>query len=108
MDISPVVADFTRQGYRLIGGRADYFDGHRSAVVVYQHGPHFINVFSWKAGEHALPSDAVRNGYRLAFWRAGDLDYGAVSDTGWSELEALERLLRNDPAAGPPARLPTP
>ncbi|HEY2590215.1 MAG TPA: zf-HC2 domain-containing protein [Steroidobacteraceae bacterium] len=101
VDVSPVVADFAGQGYRLLGGRADYFDGHRSAVVVYQHGHHFINVFSWKAGAHALPKDSTRNGYRLVFWKAGDLEYCAVADAGSSELLALERLLRNDPGAEP-------
>ena len=45
-DVSPVVADFEAQGYRLIGGRADYIDHQRSAVVVYQHGAHVINVFT--------------------------------------------------------------
>ena len=30
-DVSPVVADFDSQGYRLIGGRADYFDRQRAA-----------------------------------------------------------------------------
>ncbi len=108
VDISPVVADFAGQGYRLLGGRADYFDGHRSAVVVYQHGRHYINVFSWKAGEHALPRDSTRDGYRLAFWRAGDLDYCAVADTGWNELNALERLLRDDTAAAPGSGPTTP
>jgi anti-sigma factor RsiW len=38
VDVSPVVADFAAQGYRLVGGRADYFDHQRAAVVVYQHG----------------------------------------------------------------------
>ena len=108
VDVSPVVADFAGQGYRLLGGRSDYFDGHRSAVVVYQHGHHFINVFSWKAGEHALPKDSTRNGYRLAFWTTGDLEYCAIADAGWNELFALERLLRNDTAAGPGEAQATP
>ena len=101
VDVSPVVADFAGPGYRLLGGRVDYYDGHRSAVVVYQHGHHFINVFSWKAGEHALPQDSTRSGYRLVFWKAGDLEYCAVADAGWGELAALERLLRNEPGAEP-------
>ena len=46
-DVSPVVADFADHGYRLVGGRADYLDHQRAAVVVYQHGAHVINVFSW-------------------------------------------------------------
>ena len=93
-DVSPAVADFEQQGYKLIGGRADYLDHQRSAVVVYQHGAHIINVFSWAGNERALPNDVTRNGYHLAFWKAGDLEYCAVSDTGWDELLGLVRLLR--------------
>jgi anti-sigma factor RsiW len=93
-DVSPVVADFEPQGYRLIGGRADYLDHQRSAVVVYQHGAHVINVFSWAGNERTVPNSATRSGYHLAFWKAGDLEYCAVSDTGWNELAGLVRLLR--------------
>jgi anti-sigma factor RsiW len=93
-DVSPVVADFESQGYRLIGGRADYIDHQRSAVVVYQHGPHVINVFTWSAVNLRNPSNTTRNGYHLAFWQQGDIQYCAVSDTGWDELLGLVRLLR--------------
>jgi anti-sigma factor RsiW len=78
-----------------MGGRADYLDHQRSAVVVYQHGPHVINVFSWAARQRALPKNTTRNGYHMAFWKAGDLEYCAVSDTGWDELLGLVRLLRD-------------
>lgn len=98
-DVSPVVADFTAQGYRLIGGRADYLERQRAAAVVYQHGAHVINVFSWAADRGALPRDATRNGYHIACWRAGNLEYCAVSDTGWEELNGLVRLLRETGAA---------
>ncbi len=94
-DVSPVVADFAQQGYRLIGGRADYLDHQRSAVVIYQHGPHVINVFSWAATQRALPRNTTRSGYHLACWKAGDLEYCAVSDTGRDELLGLVRLLRD-------------
>ena len=93
-DVSPVVADFEPQGYRLVGGRVDYLDHQRSAVVVYQHGAHVINVFSWAANARAVPGNVTRSGYHLAFWRAGDLEYCAVSDTAWDELLGLVRLLR--------------
>lgn len=94
-DVSPVVADFAQQNYKLIGGRADYFDHHRSAVVVYQHGGHIINVFTWSAGgSGSLPNETTLSGYHLAFWRQGDLAYCAVSDTGWDELRGLMRLMR--------------
>ena len=93
-DVSPVVADFESQGYKLIGGRADYIDHQRSAVVVYQHGPHVINVFTWAAVGRRSPSNTTRNGYHLAFWQQGNVQYCAVSDTGWDELLGLVRLVR--------------
>jgi anti-sigma factor RsiW len=94
-DVSPVVADFAAQGYRLVGGRVDYLDHQRAAVVVYQHGAHVINVFSWAANGGYLPRSATRDGYHLFFWRTADLEHCAVSDTGWDELEGLAQLLKN-------------
>jgi anti-sigma factor RsiW len=93
VDVSPAVYDFTAQGYRLLGGRADYFAHQRAAALVYQHGAHVINVFSW-AAEGGIPADTTRNGYHLAFWQAGNLRYCAVSDTGWPELLELVSLIR--------------
>ena len=101
-DVSPVVADFADQGYRLLGGRADYFDQQRVAVVVYQHGAHLINVFTWVAGRHALPEFATRSGYHIACWKLGNLQYCAVSDSGWDELQGLTRLLRDTGAGDTP------
>jgi anti-sigma factor RsiW len=92
-DVSPVVADFAAQGYRLVGGRADYLEHQRAAVVVYQHGAHVINVFSWSGGG-GLSKQATRNGYHMVFWTTGDLHYCAVSDAGWDELSRLVRLLQ--------------
>jgi anti-sigma factor RsiW len=93
-DVSPAVADFDGQGYRLIGGRADFFDHQRAAVVVYQHGSHVINVFSWAADKRGMPKNTTLNGYHLAFWKTGNLEYCAVSDTAWGELIGLVRLLQ--------------
>lgn len=97
-DVSPVVVDFTAQGYRLVGGRADYLDRQRSAVVVYQHGAHTINVFSWADPHAALPTTTTRSGYRILCWRIKDLQYCAVSDTGWDELQGLVTLLQESSA----------
>jgi anti-sigma factor RsiW len=94
-DVSPLVADFEPQGYKLVGGRVDYLEHQRAAVVVYRHGAHVINVFSWAANRQSLPGKLTRNGYRFVFWRAGDLQYCAVSDTGWNELLGLVRLLQD-------------
>lgn len=93
-DVSPAVADFAPEGYRLVGGRAEYFERQRVAVTVYQHGAHVINVFTWVAGRRTFPEATTRSGYHLVFWRTGDLEYCAVSDAGWDELQGLTRLLR--------------
>jgi anti-sigma factor RsiW len=94
-DVSPAVADFASPGYTLIGGRADYFDHQRVAVVVYQRGSHIINVFSWDRNQRTLPKNTTRDGYHLAFWDSGDLAYCAVSDMGWDELLALAKLIQD-------------
>jgi anti-sigma factor RsiW len=94
-DVSPTVADFELQGYKLIGGRADYFDHQRAAVVVYRRGTHVINVFSWDGNQGTLPKNTTRDGYHLAFWKSGDLAYCAVSDTGWDELFILAKLIQD-------------
>jgi len=94
VELSPAVADFAPQGYRLLGGRVDEVQHSNAAVVVYQHGKHVINVFSWVIGRGGLPQDVTRNGYHLAFWQDGNLAYCAVSDTGWPELHELVGLLQ--------------
>lgn len=94
-DVSPLVEDFSAQGFVLVGGRADYLANQRAAVVVYQHGRHIVNVFVWKSESRFAPRDTTRNGYHLAFWKAGDLEFCAVSDTGWDDLHRLERLFRD-------------
>ena len=93
-DVSPVVADFEAQGYKLLGGRADYVERQRAAVVVYQHGAHTINVFSWANDKSPPVESATRNGYHLEFWKMGNLEYCAISDTGWDELRGLVRLIQ--------------
>lgn len=57
-DVSPPAVNFAAQGYVLVGGRADYVDGTRMAVVVYRHGAHVINLFSWADRGAGLPLSA--------------------------------------------------
>ena len=101
-DVSPIVVDFADQGYPLVGGRADYFDRQHVAAVVYRHGAHVINVFAWAPGSQRLPEYTTRSGYHIACWRLANLQYCAVSDTGWDELQGLMRLLRATGAADTP------
>lgn len=93
-DVSPVVADFDDQGYRLIGGRADYFEPQRAAVVIFERGSHVINVFCRAADQCGLPKNTTRNGYHLGFRRAGNLLTAAA-------LAAAVRWSRRRPADSP-------
>jgi anti-sigma factor RsiW len=93
-DVSPTVTDFGARGFSLEGGRVDELAGARSAVMVYRHGAHLVNVFSWPRQKLPLPRTSTRRGYHLLFWQIGDVAYCAVSDTRWSELATLEELMR--------------
>jgi anti-sigma factor RsiW len=93
-EVSPAVADFAPEGYQLLGGRVEPLEGQWAAVTVYQHGAHTINVFSWASERRTVVEKTTRNGYHLSFWKVGNLQYCAVSDTGWDELRGLEQLLR--------------
>ncbi len=94
-DVSPPTPDFLQEDYRLVGGRADYVDGSRAAVVIYRHGAHVINVFAWPYHAQNFPDMVTRNGYHMAFWRSGDVAFCAVSDTATDELMRLVRLLKD-------------
>jgi anti-sigma factor RsiW len=93
-DLSPPVADFSRQGFKLIGGRVDFLEGVRAAVTVYRHGAHIVNVFAWANYNEELPDFATRNGYHIVFWKSGNLTFCAISDTSIDDILALSRLLK--------------
>jgi anti-sigma factor RsiW len=94
-DVAPPVADFAADGFVLVGGRVDYVDGTRAAVVVYRHGAHLVDVFAWRdAPPHVRERATSGSGYRLLFWRSGDLAFCAVADTAEAELVTLRRLIK--------------
>lgn len=93
-DLSPPVADFAAQGFKLVGGRVDFLEGERAAVTVYRHGAHIVNVFAWANYHEPLPEFATRNGYHIVFWRTGNLTFCAVSDTSVDDILALAKLLK--------------
>ena len=94
-DVSPPVVDFEAQGYRMVGGRVDYVEDRRAAVVVYRHGAHVINVFVWPDPSVPLPARIrTRNGYQVACWRADSLALCAISDTAAEVLVELTHLLQ--------------
>lgn len=95
-DISPPVADYAAQGFTLVGGRLDYVDGRRAAVLVYRHGAHVVNVFVWKDDGWLGARVKDVNGYNILSWKEGGLFFCAVSDMEAGELHKLSDLIRKN------------
>lgn len=96
-DVSPPVTDFKTQGFTLVGGRSDRIGGQRAAVTLYRHGLHVVALFAWADTGRALPGDAARKGYHAVFWKQGDIDLAAVSDTAPAELADFVALVKKSP-----------
>jgi anti-sigma factor RsiW len=93
--ISPPVHDFASEGFKLTGGRLDKAGRAEAAVVVYQHGRHEVDLFVWADRGSSLPTQVVRHGYHAIFWKSGDLNFAAVSDTAAPELANFVGLVRS-------------
>ena len=91
VDVSPAVPNLDSLGFPLIGGRTDYVRGRPVPVVVYARRQHMINVYVWPSADDAAspPRPSARNGYHFVAWRAGGLEYHAVSDLNATELDAF-------------------
>jgi anti-sigma factor RsiW len=97
LDFIPPVADYSAQGFPLLGGRLDVVDGHSVAALVYGRRKHIINLFIWPdsgpgakvSGEHSQS----RQGYNLVMWRAGEMQFCLLSDVSAGDLAELKRLI---------------
>ena len=95
IDFSPPVTDFQAETFKLVGGRVDYLDDRPVAALVYQHGPHLINVFVWPSdGSERGPTLLTRSGYNLDHFSHAGMNYWIVSDMGVDEMQKLAALLR--------------
>src|SRR5579862_420077 len=96
VDFSPTVVDFQAQGFPLLGGRLDYLDGRAVAALAYGRARHVISVFVWPvaASDPSWESSSSLNGYHVRFWRAGGMNYWAVSDVADADLDAFVGLLK--------------
>jgi anti-sigma factor RsiW len=83
LDFAPVVYDLTAEGFSLIGGRLDYLDHRTVAALVYRYRQHVISLFisPAKSDRPISSSTLTWQGYHLAYWKVGDMDCWAVSDT---------------------------
>jgi anti-sigma factor RsiW len=98
VDVAPTVADYSPQGFSLVGGRLDYLDRRPVAALVYRHRAHLINVFAcpvMTGEEHETKAEALNiRGYNLLYWTSGDVTYWVVSDTNAADLLTLHNLVQ--------------
>jgi anti-sigma factor RsiW len=88
VDFAPEVRDLAANGFPLVGGRLDYFNGKTVVALVYQRNKHPINLFiaPASANRSSESSAMTRRGYNLIHWTRGEMDYWAVSDLNAEEL----------------------
>lgn len=94
LDFAPDVKDFAAEGFPLVGGRLDYFNGRAVAALVYRRNKHFINVFVWPetgTGAEKTKSQS-RRGYSVINREANGLHHCFVSDLNETELSELADL----------------
>jgi len=98
LDFSPDVKDLAAEGYPLAGGRLDYLDGRRVAVLAFHRRQHVINLFTWPSDSAAgAQSPLTRDGVHLLHWTAGGMTYWAASDVSAADLEQFAKLYRAPP-----------
>lgn len=94
LDYAPHVVDLANAGFELTGGRLDCIDGHTVAAVTYRHRLHVVNLFEWPAGAaDARPTLRARDGYSMARWTSGGMEYWAISDAAGADLLQFAELL---------------
>ncbi|HET7422983.1 MAG TPA: anti-sigma factor [Gemmatimonadales bacterium] len=102
LDFSPPVPDLAEEGFPLIGGRIDYLGGRQVAALVYQRGPHRINLLLWPgtATRCTRGPSVVKQGFNLAHGQAAGMEFWAVSDLNRQELEEFVTRWQHGAAPG--------
>jgi anti-sigma factor RsiW len=94
LKFSPPVHDFADHGFRLIGGRLDYFNNREVATLVYQRNQHVINLFIWpsESGRNTAAEDFTKDGYNVSHWERDGFEFWVVSDVNAEDLRAFASL----------------
>jgi anti-sigma factor RsiW len=93
LDFAPAVKDV--EGFPLLGGRLEYFEGHQAAALIYGRRKHIINLFTWPAAT-TVAVGQTRNGYNLESWWGGGMTFWAVSDLNEGELREFVKAYRGN------------
>jgi anti-sigma factor RsiW len=95
VEFAPPVQDFASAGYPLVGGRLDYVENHKAAVLIYRRALHVINVYIWPTGNTASSAPTVQTirGYNIVSWQKTGFEFRAVSDLNTTELREFAHLV---------------
>jgi mycothiol system anti-sigma-R factor len=95
IDYSPPVHDLSADGFPLLGGRLDVYDGRKVAVLVYGHGRHKVVLTLWPAAStNGAPADVTQHdGFSMAQWRRDGFEMRAVSDIEPGEMAAFAKAV---------------
>jgi anti-sigma factor RsiW len=94
LDFAPGVKDV--EGFPLLGGRLEYFDGRPAAAMIYGRRNHVINLFTWPSATSTAEATETRNGYHLQAWSANGMAFWVVSDLNEAELHQFVAMYRHD------------
>jgi anti-sigma factor RsiW len=89
LDFSPPVPDLAADGFPMLGGRTEYLNDRPVAALVYERGPHRVNLFTWpaaSAGACRQDAPGVRLGFNVIHGRTSGMEFWAVSDLNPGEL----------------------
>jgi anti-sigma factor RsiW len=95
VEFAPPVQDFADQGFPLAGGRLDYLEHRKVAVLAYHRALHVINLYVWPAAD-AGSSNVVTGtleGYNVLSWKKNGFEFRAVSDLNAAELHDFSKLV---------------
>ncbi len=94
IDFALPVHDLAGQGYPLRGGRVEFLDNKKVAVLVFQRRKHVIDVFAWPQASGATPVlEQTYPGYQVLHWVHGGFTYWAISDTSADGMRRFAGLL---------------
>jgi anti-sigma factor RsiW len=95
LEFAPPVLDLAADGYPLAGGRLDYLEKRKVAVLIYHRALHVINLYVWPAEDNGSSAVDVQTlqGYNVLSWEKNGFEFRAVSDLNTAELRDFARLL---------------
>ena len=95
LDFIPPVADYSEQGFPLVGGRLDVIGGQNVAALVYSHHNHLINLFVWpyREEEPSVGRSGSHQGYNWTTWQSGEMRFCLISDATSSDIVELKDLI---------------